>query len=251
MRQRLSIVLGAAIVLGVGAFLFPLGAWFATFVGWARGAGALGVLAFAVAYALCALFLIPGWPLRVGAGLVYGPLLGFAVAAPATLAAATLAFLVGRRLFRERIASRIAREPVLVAVDDAVAENGLWIVLLLRLSPLFPNELVNYGLGATRVRLRDYAVASFIGLVPLTATYTWLGSLLTKMSDLEKGRPQASGTLGHVVWWVGLSATVATAVVLTRLAGSALERRIRPRLVRPAALPASAEPAASRTLAVG
>jgi len=250
MRHRVSIVLGAAAILGIGAFFFPLGTWVTTFVGWARGAGPLGVAAFVVAYAVCALLLIPGWPLRVGAGLVYGPALGFAVAAPATFVAATAAFLVGRRLLRDRIAARISRDATLTAVDNAIAENGIWIVLLLRLSPLFPNELVNYGLGATRVRLRDYALASFVGLVPLTATYTWLGSLLTRVSDLQAGRPQVTGILGQVIWWVGLSATVAAAILITRLAGRALERRIRPVPSRAVSL-SQPEPAAPRTLAVG
>ncbi|HTP49527.1 MAG TPA: TVP38/TMEM64 family protein [Anaeromyxobacteraceae bacterium] len=228
MRHRKVIAFGLFAVLGLGVLAFPAGAWLTAFVGWTRDAGMVGVLAFAVAYFLCALLLIPGWPLRVGAGLVYGPALGFAVAAPLTFAAATLAFLVGRSLFRGPIARRIARDPRLAAVDAAIAENGLWIVLLLRLSPLFPNELVNYGLGATRVRVRDYALASFLGLVPLTATYTWLGSLLTRVSDLESARPRVSGALGQALWWVGLFATVGTAVALARLAGRALDRRLGP-----------------------
>jgi len=249
MRQRLSIVLGTAAVLGVAALAFPLGGWVSAFVGWARGAGALGVVAFVLAYVLCALLLVPGWPLRVGAGLVYGPALGFAIAAPSTFVAATLAFLVGRRLLRGRIAERIARDPRLGAVDDAVARNGLFIVVLLRLSPLFPNELVNYGLGATRVRLRDYALASFVGLVPLTATYTWLGSLLTAVSELDHGRPRLAGPFGQALWWVGLAATVATAVLLTRLAGRALDRELRPGLVARGALPAAREAGAAQAAA--
>jgi len=234
MRQRRVIAIALAAALGVAAVASPAGLWLIQFVEWARSAGPLGVLAFAAAYLLCALFLVPGWPLRVGAGLVYGPVWGFAVAAPMTFVAATIAFLLGRRLFRERIARRIAREPRLAAVDAAVAENGLWVVLLLRLSPFFPNELVNYGLGATRVRLRDYAIASFVGLVPLTASYTWLGSLLTRMSDLEHGRPGVSGVPGQALWWVGLAATLAAAVVLTRLAGRALDRSLQPALAAPA-----------------
>jgi len=241
MRQRLSIVLGTAALFGLAVFVLPLAGWVSAFASWARGAGPLGVVAFVLAYLVCALLLVPGWPLRVGAGLVYGPAVGFLVAAPSTFLAATVAFLVGRRLLRRRIAARIAVDPRLAAVDDAVAENGLWIVVLLRLSPLFPNELVNYGLGATRVRLRDYAVASFVGLVPLTASYTWLGSLLTAVSDLDHGRPRFAGPLGQLLWWVGLAATVATAVGVTRLAGRALDRKLRPSLAARGALSASPE----------
>ncbi len=240
-------VFSAIALLGIAAVALPVGPRLEPFVHWARGAGFLGVLAFAAAYAVCALLLLPGWPLRVAAGLVYGPAWGFAVAAPASFLAATLAFLVGRSLLRGRIARRIASEPRLAAVDDAVAENALWIVLLLRLSPIFPNEVVNYGLGATRVRLRDYAVASFVGMLPLTVTYTWLGSLLTAMTDVGRGRPLATGTLAQVMWWLGLAATVAVAAVVMELARRALHRRLR---LAPARVP-SADAAAPTYASVG
>jgi len=224
----MAIVFSGIALVAAALVVLPLGPRLDPFVAWARGAGSLGVLAFALAYAVCALLLLPGWPLRVAAGLVYGPAWGFAVAAPASFLAATLAFLVGRGVLRARIARRIASEPRLAAVDEAIASNALWIVLLLRLSPLFPNEVVNYGLGATRVRLRDYAIASFVGMMPLTATYTWLGSLLTAMSDVGRGRPVATGLLAQLVWWVGLAATVAVAAVAMRLARRALDRSLRP-----------------------
>lgn len=239
----------AVAALVVAALCFPLRSWVADFAMWARGAGALGVLALALAHVVCALLLIPAWPLRVGAGFVYGPAWGFAVAGVSSFAGAMLAFLAGRRLLRERIARRIAREPRLAALDETIGADGVWMVFLLRLSPLFPNEVVNYGLGATRIRTRDYALASMLGMVPLTATYAWVGSLLTAVSDIASGGPMAMGAIGHIAWWGGLAATIGVAVASARLARHALDRSLggeRPRLPGPAAK----VPDAPRALAI-
>src|SRR5690242_7171565 len=142
---------GALACLGGIVLLVPLhGRGVAQLVAWARGAPALGVVAFVLAQVLSTVLLVPSWPLRVAAGFVYGAAWGFAIGVPASFAATTAAFLLGRRLLRGRIAERIAGEPRLLAIDEAIGEGGPWIVLLLRLSPAFPNELVNYALGATR-----------------------------------------------------------------------------------------------------
>ncbi|HEX7624723.1 MAG TPA: VTT domain-containing protein, partial [Anaeromyxobacteraceae bacterium] len=219
--------IGCALACLVGAALLPLhGRGFAPLVSWARGAPALGVAVFVLAQVLSALLLIPSWPLRVGAGFVYGAALGFAIAVPASFAATTAAFFLGRRVLRGRVAVRVARDPWLADIDDAIAEGGPWIVLLLRLSPLFPNELVNYALGATRVRFREYALASMLGMLPLTATYTWLGSLPTALDDLTNGRPVATGAVGQVLWWGGLVSTVGVAILGAVLARRALERAL-------------------------
>jgi uncharacterized membrane protein YdjX (TVP38/TMEM64 family) len=239
---------GGFLALLAAAPFLPLATWAVQFTTWARGAGLAGAAAFALAHVACALLLVPAWPLRVGAGFVYGPAWGFAVAAGSSFAGAMLAFVAGRRLLRARIERRIAREPRLVALDELVRGGGAWIVLLLRLSPLFPNELVNYGLGATRVRARDYALASLVGMLPLTAAYTWVGSLLTAVDDLARGRPLAGGAIGQVVWWGGLLATVAVAAGTGRLARRALGPDLRgaerpPRAAAVAVAAADAPPA--------
>jgi len=235
-RNVATIGCAAACLLGV-ALLSPLHVrGFAQLVSWARGAPMLGVVVFVLAQVLSAIFLIPSWPLRIGAGFVYGAALGFAIAVPASFAGTTAAFFLGRRVLRGRVAERVAGEPRLAAIDDAIAAGGPWIVLLLRLSPLFPNELVNYALGATRLRFREYALASMLGMLPLTAAYTWLGSLPNALDDLTSGRPLPMGAVGRVLWWGGLAATVGVAILGAVLARRALGRA----LCTDAALPCTA-----------
>ena len=224
-RRRCAVAGGAVAVLVLASSFIPLRTGIAGFASWARGAGALGVAAFALAHVLCALLLIPSWPLRVRAGFVYGAAWGFGLGLTSSLAGATLAFLVSRLALRERVVRSITREPRLAALDDAIAANGLWTVFLLRLSPVIPNELINYALGATRIRMRDYMLASVVGMLPLTASYAWFGSALTALSELGH-RPAAPGVIGQLVWWTGLATTIVLAVGSTRLARGALERAL-------------------------
>lgn len=89
----------------------------------------------------------------------------------------------------------MATKPKLAAIDAAIAEHGFKIVLLLRLSPVFPFNLLNYALGLTRVQVRDYVLASFIGMLPGTALYVYLGSLVTRASELIHTPMRAGGGL--------------------------------------------------------
>jgi uncharacterized membrane protein YdjX (TVP38/TMEM64 family) len=136
-----------------------------------REAGAVGVVAFAVAYVVGAVAFLPGAAMTLAAGFLYGPILGTAIVSPVSVLAATCSFLLGRTLARAWISRRIATQPRFAAVDEAVGREGFKIVALLRLSPLFPFSVLNYALGLTRVRLRDFVLASWLGMLPGTALY--------------------------------------------------------------------------------
>ena len=134
---------------------------------------------------------------------------------------ATCAFLVGRYLARNAIARRIEGNERFAAIDKAVANEGWKIVGLTRLSPVFPFTLLNYAFGLTQVKLRDYVLASWIGMMPGTVMYVYLGSL-AKAASGERTR-----TTGEwVLYGVGLLATIVVTVFVTRIAKRALAKRI-------------------------
>lgn len=199
--------------------------WGLELVEWIRGAGAVGVAGYALAYVVATLFLLPGSVLTLGAGFAYGPVWGTLVASPVSVAAATLAFLLGRSMARGWIARRMAGHPRFGAIDAAVGEHGFKIVFLLRLSPLLPFNVLNYALALTRVRLRDYVLASLLGMLPGTVLYVYLGSLVTSASQLLSGG-QGAGGWGRALYWGGLLATVVATIVLTRVARAALTRAL-------------------------
>jgi uncharacterized membrane protein YdjX (TVP38/TMEM64 family) len=219
-----------AVPLGLGAlaalYLLPTGDWLLALVEAIRGAGAAGVAIFAVVYVAATVLLLPGSLLTAGAGFAYGPVWGTLLASPVSVAAATLAFVLGRTVAREWIARRIAGNPRFAAVDEAIGESGFKIVLLLRLSPLFPFNVLNYALGLTRLRPRDYVVASALGMLPGTILYVYLGSLVTSASELASAGGEAAGGPRSVLYWGGLAATVGATWLVTRVARRALSRAL-------------------------
>lgn len=204
------------------ALLLPLGRWALALVEWIRSAGALGVLVFALAYVLATLLLLPGSLLTASAGFTFGPALGTLVVSPVSALAATLAFLLGRSVARGWVTRRIARYPRFAVVDRAIGESGFKMVLLLRLSPLFPFSLLNYALGLTSVRARDYVAASLLGMLPVTFLYVYLGSVVTSAGELLGGARPAAGLGMHLLRAGGLLATVLVVALITRVARQAL-----------------------------
>lgn len=182
-----------------------------------------GVAAYVAAYVTVTLLLLPASLLTAGAGLAYGPILGTTLVSPVSVAAATLAFLLGRTVARDWVATRIAGDARFAAIDAAIGRHGFRIVALLRLSPLVPFSVLNYALGLTRVRPRDFVLGSFVGMLPGTLLYVYLGSLVTTVSGLgpDRGSGAAQG-----LYWAGLAATLLATVSITRIARRALNEAV-------------------------
>src|SRR6516164_2886697 len=185
---------------------------------------AWGPVVFAAAYALACLVL-PGSLITLAAGSLFGVIVGTAVVSLASVTGASLAFWLGRTLARDLIEKRLAGNPRFHALDQAVAAGGFKIVLLTRLSPLFPFTLLNYAFGLTKVRFRDYLLASWIGMLPGTVMYVYLGSTVKELADVAAGNVEG-GPARRVLFFVGLAATVVVTVYVTRLARQALRQAV-------------------------
>jgi uncharacterized membrane protein YdjX (TVP38/TMEM64 family) len=210
---------------GVAAFVFlPVKQYLAAFVEWVRGLGWWGPLVFGLFYAVAAL-VIPGSLLTLGAGFAFGVVVGTVVISAASVTTAVMAFWLGRTLARGWVETKVAASPKFRAIDQAVAANGFKIVLLTRLSPVFPFLLLNYAFGLTRVRFRDYLVASWVGMLPGTVLYVYLGSTVREIADLAAGNYERTPAQ-TVFFWAGLAAAVVVTVLITRLARNALRRAV-------------------------
>jgi len=224
-KTRIRLVLGIAAVVGVvvGVRFLPVDRWAEWLIAKVHGAGAWGAVAFAAAYVIAPLLLLPGSLLTIGAGFLYGGLFGTLLVSPASVLAAAVAFLLGRTALRKRVERRIASDPRLRAIDAAVAEKGLRVVFLLRLSPVVPFSLLNYALGATRVGFWTYVAASFLGMLPGTFLYVSLGAAATSAVQLKGAH---GGPLPLIL---GVVATIAAVAVLTLIGRRALRDALRQR----------------------
>lgn len=203
------------------AFVLPLSHWASQLVDWMRAAGPTGAIAYAAVYVLAAVLMLPGSVLTAGAGLAYGPWWGTLLVSPVSVVAATVAFMLGRTAARGWIERRTGADPRFRAIDAAIGRHGFRIVVLLRLSPLFPFNVLNYALGLTGVGLRDYVFGSFIGMLPATFLYVYIGSLVGDVAALSHGESGASAAR-QVLSLVGLAATVVVTIYITRVARRAL-----------------------------
>src|SRR5882762_785038 len=188
---------------------------------WIGNLGPWGPVIFVGLYVVATVLFVPGSVLTLGAGAVFGVVLGTVCVSISATLGATAAFLVGRYLARDAIARRIEKNEKFATIDRAVADEGWKIVLLTRLSPVFPFTLLNYAFGLTRVKLSHYVLASWLGMIPGTVMYVYLGSLV------NVGAGHRQRTTGEwVLYGVGLLATVIVTVFVTRLARRALAKKI-------------------------
>jgi uncharacterized membrane protein YdjX (TVP38/TMEM64 family) len=215
-------------LVGLIALLFA-GRWLASltprFAVYIESLGAWGPVMFIIGYMLATVALVPGSLLTLAAGALFGLTKGTAIAFLSATLGASAAFLVSRYVARREVERRFAGDPRFVAIDQAISRQGRTIVLLLRLSPIFPFNLLNYALGLTQVRFLDFLIAS-LGMLPGTLLYVYYGRVAGDVTRLAAGIPLQSGAGSYVVLGIGLVATITVTVLLTRTARRALHEAI-------------------------
>jgi len=192
---------------------------------WIDNLGTLGAIAFIGIYIIATVAFLPGSILTLGAGVVFGVVWGSIYVFIGATLGATAAFLVGRYLARRWVAKKIADNNNFAAIDRAVGREGLKIVLLTRLSPIFPFNLLNYAFGVTGVSLKDYFIGS-VGMIPGTIMYVYIGSLAGNLALIGTENQPTNPTLKWAIRIIGFIATVAVTIYVTRIARKALEEEV-------------------------
>lgn len=188
---------------------------------WIESLGAIGAVAFIGIYIVATVAFLPGSILTLGAGVVFGVWLGALYVFIGATLGATAAFLVGRYLARNWVTQKIANNDKFNAIDRAVGKEGLKIVVLTRLSPIFPFNLLNYAFGLTGVSIKDYIIGS-LGMIPGTLMYVYIGSLAGNLALIGTATQPTNPTLQWTIRIVGFIATIAVTVYVTRIAKQAL-----------------------------
>ena len=215
------IILALVLIIAYLFWKFPVQEKLLALIEWIQLQGVAGYVIYIAVYAVGTVVLFPGSILTLGAGFAWGVVTGTVLVSAASMTGATAAFLIGRYLARDWVQQKVANNPGFQRVDRAVAGQGFKIVLLTRLSPVFPFTLQNYAYGLTGVSLRSYFFASWIGMLPGTIMYVYLGSLITELTQLASGET-AEVPAQKILYLVGLLVTVAVTVYVTRIARKAL-----------------------------
>jgi len=204
--------------IGVALLFLPVSEWLKSLQGWIEGLGPLAPIAYVVLYVATTVLLIPGSVLTVGAAGIFSFWKALAVVVTGANLGALAAFWLTRTFLREKVARWADANPKFAALDRAIGREGFKMVLLARLSPAFPFTLLNYLLGLTTVRTGSYVLANLIGMLPGTFLYVYIGA--TARDALSGGGGVGAWRLALRV--VGLLATVAVVVLVTRTARRAM-----------------------------
>jgi uncharacterized membrane protein YdjX (TVP38/TMEM64 family) len=217
----LIVVVPAVVV----AIRFDLPMLLRNLLAWVEARGVAGALVFVGVYIVATVLFIPGSILTLGAGAVYGVVMGTVWVSLASTLGAFAAFLTGRYIARDWVAAKAAANPRFRVIDQAVRREGWKIVFLTRNSPVFPFNLSNYAYGLTAVPAGGYLLASWIGMLPGTVMYVYLGSLAASVATIGASE-QRTGPVQWMMYGLGFVATVAVTVLVTRMARRALSRSL-------------------------
>jgi uncharacterized membrane protein YdjX (TVP38/TMEM64 family) len=211
--SRRRLVLAALVILLVAVAVTARATGFAEYLrpgnlgllrDWISGLGAAGPIVFIFGYAVATVAFLPGTPLTLLAGLLFGAFLGTAYAFTGAMIGAVLAFLVARYAARDLVSSRVQRNERLRRLDAGVERQGWRMLVITRLVPVFPFNLQNYAYGLTRVRLSTYTLVSGLCIVPGVAVYAFAGGSLGSLSRDEN--------LGRFFIYLGVAAVIFVAL---------------------------------------
>ncbi|WP_427159003.1 TVP38/TMEM64 family protein [Aliinostoc sp. HNIBRCY26] len=225
-KLKLLLLFISVVLLIIAAKQFNFPGILQTLVARVNSLGVWGAIAYIIIYNLATLLFIPGSLLTLKAGCLFGVVWGSIYVLIAALMGATLAFIIGRYCSRDWVARLLEKYPKFKAIDQAVAQEGWKIVLLTRLSPIFPFNLLNYAFGVTQISLKDYILGS-LGILPGTVMYVYIGSLATDLATLDNTHQQVTPEakmLQLSMQIIGLIATVGVTIYVTKIAQKALAK---------------------------
>lgn len=220
-NPAMKIAIGVVALVVLAVLARQLGGYIPQLAEEIEGLGALGPIVFIVAYIAGVLAFLPGALLTLTGGALFDLVQGTIYVFAAAVIGSSLAFLIARYVARDMIEEKLREHPRFAALDAAVADQGLKIVFLLRLSPAFPFNFMNYALGLTRVSFRDYFIAS-AGMLPGTLLYVYYGKVAGDAAALAAGAAVDKDGAYYAVLALGLVATVGVTAIVTRLARKAL-----------------------------
>ncbi|GCE65758.1 TVP38/TMEM64 family protein [cyanobiont of Ornithocercus magnificus] len=176
----------------------------------------MGTLLFIPLYALWVMLLLPGIWVSMLAGLLYGTWWGSCLVFVGACLGAELVFIISRRGLRDWSRQRLAKFPQLLAIEQAVSQEGLKLIVLTRLSPAFPFSLLNLAYGLSGVSFRDYTVG-LIGVLPGTLLFCALGALA---GDISSFADVLAGKIDPFNWLFRLVGVMATVGVIWLIRGA-------------------------------
>lgn len=223
---KFTLLLLLLAVIATACFTLPVEKILKDFLLWIeQDLGPWGPLVLAIAYIPLTVLAVPASVLTLGGGYLFGLPVGFVADSIGATIGAAAAFLLGRTIGRSFVISKLKDYPQFRAVAIAIRKSGFKIVLLLRLVPLLPFNMLNYLLSVTPVSIWEYMLASWLGMMPITFALVYVGTTLKDLSDVTHGWGEFSKTRWAMII-LGLLVSVFLIICVTRVAKAALEKAL-------------------------
>ena len=205
------------IVLFVASTKYPIVNWIGDAREHVEKLGTWSGIVYPIAYALCNLLLLPGGVLSIGGGFFFGLWWGFFLILVGNLLGAATAFVIARKIGRQRIEKLLSSNRKLRILDQTIARHGWKIVVLSQLNPLAPSSLLNYLYGLTGVRLSRCLLWVALGQVPGLFLYAFIGTLGQFGVEMARGIRTPSPR-DYLLWGSGFIFTIVTTWMLGMVA---------------------------------
>jgi uncharacterized membrane protein YdjX (TVP38/TMEM64 family) len=224
--RPLIALIAILIALFIAMRFLPVQQWLRNFNDWIGQMGAAGIFIFIGVYAVATVLLAPGAILTIGAGFAFGLWKGFLAASTGATLGASLAFLVARFIARDKVEAIAKGNEKFRNIDNAIGKQGAKLVFLLRLSPVIPFNLSNYFYGLTGVKFWPYVFASWIGMMPGTFLYVYIGTAgKAAVSAAAGDEAMKHGWQYWTFMSIGLAATIIVTIWVTKIARAAVKEK--------------------------
>ena len=188
--------------------------------------GPIGWIGFTVFLSIAVVLLLPTPVIKIFAGAIFPLPVAIIVNFFGTMIGGITAFIFGRWLFRDALTAMIENNSKMKRIEAAIGEESMRISILVRLSPIIPDEWLNYILSAGPVKLRAFVISSCASIV-YCLIYSYYGWAFGQIALKEGGLKLLSNSSGGVALLVGgLVATIAATIIVTRVTMGALEEVI-------------------------
>ena len=223
---KFRLLLSIAIFVVWSVVIFKIFKDISFFLDWFEDLGTLAPILFTLMLIVGVIILAPTPIIKVTAGALFPYWIAVVINFVASIVGGLLAFLLGRWLFRDSIAKAVASDKRLQNIETAIGEEAMRISILVRLSPLIPDEWLNYIMASGPVTTRVFFISNLSSVV-YSLAYAYFGHAVGKIalsSDGMGGFKQSP--LGMALLILGLIATVLATVIVTKVTMKALEDAI-------------------------
>lgn len=151
---------------------------------WIQQLGWLGPVLYILMFACASVLFLPALPFTLLGAIAFGPIWGTVFASLGSSAGACLAFVTSRYLAREFVEGMIRNSPSLQKIDDGVQRQGWRMLMITRLVPIFPFNVLNYVYGITKIPFALYALLTWVFMLPGTTAYVLMAGAVVSGADL-------------------------------------------------------------------